>query len=87
MADKKEDPRVCVRCGHVGGENDSHCIKCGAPLINKCADEPGLISDGCTHVNRPDAAFCAKCGHPTVFHKEGLVPPFQPFHHSIMIQR
>ena len=87
MADKKKEKPTCIRCGHVGEENDKNCIKCGAPLINKCADEPGLVSKGCSHVNPPTAAFCSKCGHPTVFNQEGLVHPYQPTTYPIQISK
>ncbi|TCP29236.1 hypothetical protein EV207_11136 [Scopulibacillus darangshiensis] len=79
MADKKkEDIHQCVRCAHVSDDKDKYCTKCGAPLINRCSDEPGLVSKGCKHVNKPTAAFCAKCGEKTLFNKEGLVDPYQP---------
>jgi len=74
MADK-DDPRPCARCGYVNDKSHVYCIKCGAPLLNKCADEPGRIHKGCSFVNPPDAAFCAKCGFPTIFNKEGIVVP------------
>jgi len=86
MADKKKEPIACLRCQHIGDENDKHCVKCGAPLINRCGDEPGgLLSNGCSHVNRPDAAYCAKCGHPTLFHKEGLITPHQPIRYPVQV--
>ena len=84
MADN-EKPRPCARCGYVNDKNDSHCIKCGAPLLNKCADEPGRIHKGCSFVNKPEAAFCAKCGHPTIFHQEGIVQPYRPTQYPIRI--
>lgn len=74
MADN-EEPRQCARCGFVNEKSDNHCIKCGAPLLNKCTDEPGLLSKGCTFVNKPDAAYCAKCGQPTIFSKHGIATP------------
>lgn len=75
MSDEKEEVR-CVRCHHVAEEKEEYCIKCGAPLINRCSDAPGLLSKGCGKKNHPGAAYCAHCGSPTVFHKEGLVPKF-----------
>ncbi|MGV3487285.1 MAG: hypothetical protein ACO1OC_01690 [Tuberibacillus sp.] len=71
----QDEPRPCARCGYVNDKDHKNCIKCGAPLLNKCADEPGLIHKGCSFTNKPEAAFCAKCGHPTIFNKEGIVTP------------
>lgn len=76
MADQ-EEPRQCARCGSVNDSSYAHCIRCGAPLLNRCGDEPGMISKGCTFVNSPEAAFCAKCGHPTIFNQEGIVRAYQ----------
>lgn len=73
LADKKEKIYTCVRCWHVSNEGDKHCTQCGAPLINRCSDEPGLVSKGCKHINEPTAAFCAKCGEKTIFNHHGLV--------------
>lgn len=72
MADK-EEYLTCVRCGNITEKKDAYCIVCGAPLRNKCTDEPGLLSKGCKFVNVSTAAYCAKCGEPTVFNKLGLL--------------
>ncbi len=72
---KKEERHTCVRCGRLSDEGDKYCIFCGAPLINHCGDEPGLVSKGCKHINRKDAAFCAKCGYQTRFYLDGLIDP------------
>ncbi len=70
---KKMDP--CIRCSKVPSENDKYCNDCGAPLENRCSDEPGILKKGCRFVNPPDAAYCAKCGEPTMFHLHGLISP------------
>ena len=84
MSEKKELP-VCIRCHRTGGEKDRFCISCGAPLINRCSDEPGLVSKGCRHVNLPDASYCARCGEETTFKKAGLLTPFPQKKHHIRI--
>lgn len=78
MSDEQEEIR-CVRCNHVAAENEEYCIRCGAPLINRCTDSPGLLSKGCGKKNSTEASYCAHCGSPTTFHKEGLVPQFPSF--------
>lgn len=73
MAEKaKDEQRVCLRCSHVNGKH-AYCIKCGAPLVNRCLDEPGLLKKGCGKVNPSEAAFCSFCGEQTTFNKAGLV--------------
>jgi|GEM_PF-1261829 len=74
MADQKLPP-PCIRCGRVPGEKDRHCTACGAPVQNRCCDEPGLFKKGCSHVNEPNAAFCARCGEPTLYQLHGLITP------------
>jgi len=74
----EEEKRTCVRCAHVHGKEAQFCIKCGAPLINRCSDEKGLLDKGCRALNPPEAAYCQRCGQPTVFNKAGLVQPFNP---------
>lgn len=86
MGNKKEELPVCVRCRKTGEEKDRYCTACGAPLINRCSDDSGLVSKGCGFINQPHAAFCAKCGEETVFKKAGLVAPFIPKIHPIMIK-
>lgn len=75
MTDKDKPKKLvtCVRCAHITEETDEYCIRCGAPLHNRCTDEPGLLDKGCTKVNAADAAYCASCGQPTAFYKAGLV--------------
>lgn len=70
---KKNEPRSCVRCYQIANEKDQYCIKCGAPLINRCGDVNGKFHRGCSHINKEDAAFCAKCGYPTIFKQQGLL--------------
>lgn len=70
---EKEKKRTCVRCLYDHSEDDQYCIRCGAPLVNRCTDESGLLSKGCSKVNSPEAAYCSRCGQPTVFHRAGLV--------------
>ena len=77
MADE-EKTITCTRCGYEANEKEKHCVLCGAPLHNKCMDEPGKLHKGCGKKNDPHAAFCSVCGHPTLFHHHGLVTP----HHS-----
>jgi RNA polymerase subunit RPABC4/transcription elongation factor Spt4 len=66
----------CVRCRYMPEEKDKYCIRCGAPLINRCTDQKGLVHKGCNKVNRVDAAYCADCGSPTTFNLAGLVRPY-----------
>lgn len=68
----------CVRCGHQPDEKDKYCIRCGAPLKNKCTNDGGLLGDPCNTTNPPHAAFCARCGAPTLFKKEGLLISIYP---------
>lgn len=67
------EQKSCIRCGYIYEEKDKFCIKCSAPLQNKCTFDGGLFDDPCTKVNPQHAAFCASCGSPTVFYKEGLI--------------
>ncbi|GAA4828909.1 hypothetical protein GCM10023310_02310 [Paenibacillus vulneris] len=73
MSNKK--PVTCLRCSKTANENDKFCIDCGAPLQNRCSDEPGLLKKGCSYLNVQNAAFCAKCGEPTLFQLHGLITP------------
>lgn len=83
MAEKTEPPAPCIRCAKLPKDGDRYCTDCGAPLKNRCFDEPGLLKKGCTNVNSPTAAYCAKCGGPTLFLVHGLIrtanPPDDPF--------
>lgn len=72
---KKAELEPCIRCGKLPGENDKHCTDCGAPVQNRCFDEPGPLKKGCRHVNARSAAYCAKCGEPTLFLLHGLINP------------
>ncbi|NSL50925.1 hypothetical protein [Calidifontibacillus erzurumensis] len=72
MSDKKEE-KICKRCLFKADEKDQYCIRCGAPLINRCTDFKTGGKHYCGFVNRPDARYCAKCGHETVFKQYGLV--------------
>lgn len=74
MGNKKEEVR-CVRCLHLAEEKDRFCVRCGAPLINRCSNEKTLLSKGCSKVNRKDAAYCSSCGAPTIFYLAGLIEP------------
>lgn len=68
----KEEVR-CIRCNQLAEEKDKFCVKCGAPLINRCSEEKTLLSKGCSKVNRKNAAYCATCGAPTTFNLAGLI--------------
>lgn len=73
MSNKQQEP--CTRCNKIPNENDKYCTDCGAPLQNRCSDEPGLLKKGCSFLNKQDAAYCAKCGEPTMFLLHGLITP------------
>lgn len=75
MADEEKEKILCYRCGYQAEKGDKHCVLCGAPLENRCMDEPGLVHKGCGYKNEPHAAFCVKCGHPTTFNHHGIVTP------------
>lgn len=79
VASKSEEQLMCVRCQHVADKNEKYCIRCGAPLVNRCSDEKGLLGKGCTKINRQDAAYCSQCGEPTFFHKAGLIEGYSGF--------
>ncbi|AHD05287.1 hypothetical protein ERIC1_2c02230 [Paenibacillus larvae subsp. larvae DSM 25719] len=70
---KKAQLDPCIRCHKIPEETDRFCTGCGAPLQNRCSDEPGLLKKGCTHLNPRSAAYCSKCGLPTTFKLYGLV--------------
>ncbi|MDD9267761.1 zinc ribbon domain-containing protein [Paenibacillus sp. GCM10023248] len=72
MAEKNE-LQQCVRCKFVTEKEDRYCIKCGAPLKNRCTREKTLLHKGCSKVNKPDAKFCADCGTATIFNEWGLL--------------
>lgn len=72
---KKDELEPCLRCGKLPKENDRYCMDCGAPLQNRCFDEPGILGKGCRFVNSRTAAYCAKCGEPTLFNLHGLINP------------
>lgn len=74
MTNKKEEIR-CVRCHSIAEEKDRFCVRCGAPLFNRCSNGKTLLSKGCNKVNRREAAYCSSCGAPTVFYLAGLVEP------------
>ncbi|MBP1154327.1 hypothetical protein ACVKN2_001745 [Paenibacillus sp. PvR018] len=71
----EDEERLCVRCQYVNGKHQ-FCIKCGAPLVNRCTDEPGRLHKGCGKVNPADAAFCQSCGQSTTFYKAGLIQAY-----------
>jgi rRNA maturation endonuclease Nob1 len=73
MAEKKEELEPCIRCGAMPEKDDKYCIRCGAPLINRCTKKKSPLHKGCSKINRRDAAFCAACGSPTVFREAGLI--------------
>lgn len=75
MANEEKEKIVCHRCGYTAEKGDKHCVLCGAPLENRCMDEPGLVHSGCGAKNEPHAAFCVKCGYPTLFNHHGIVKP------------
>jgi hypothetical protein len=75
MSEKDKEHRVCMRCKHVN-DKIQYCIKCGAPLVNRCVDEPGLLEKGCGKANPSEAAYCQFCGQPTLFNKFGIVQPY-----------
>jgi len=73
LSDKKEEV-ICVRCSHVAEEKDQFCVKCGAPLVNRCSDSKTRRGKhGCGQINRPEALYCAKCGTETIFKQHGLL--------------
>ncbi|KRE93119.1 hypothetical protein ASG89_06335 [Paenibacillus sp. Soil766] len=72
MAEKNEQ-QTCVRCKYVAVKEDRYCIRCGAPLKNKCTKEKSLMHKGCYKVNKADAKFCADCGTETTFSQLGLI--------------
>ncbi|OCT14200.1 hypothetical protein A8709_25545 [Paenibacillus pectinilyticus] len=72
MADKDE-LQTCVRCKYVAVKEDKYCIRCGAPLKNRCTKEKSLMHKGCYKVNKADAKFCADCGTETTFNQLGLI--------------
>jgi len=78
MAAKSDPLPPCIRCSKLPAEGDKFCTDCGAPLQNRCFDEPGLLKKGCKHVNHRTAAYCAKCGGPTMFLMHGLVESTGP---------
>lgn len=69
----EKEKKSCIRCFYVAEEKDQYCIRCGAPLINRCSDLKTKGKHGCGHTNRSDAAYCAKCGCETIFKKQGLI--------------
>ncbi|HHY74779.1 MAG TPA: hypothetical protein GX497_16445 [Bacillus bacterium] len=70
----EEEKVTCVRCYQVAGDKDQYCVKCGAPLVNRCSDlKTAKGKHGCGHVNRPEALYCAKCGTETIFKQQGLL--------------
>lgn len=71
---KKAEINPCIRCKKLPGENDQYCTDCGAPVVNRCSDEPSLLSKGCNFINDPKAAYCSRCGEPTLFLLHGLIP-------------
>jgi len=75
---KKPERHPCIRCLRMPDENDLYCADCGAPVLNRCSDEPGILKKGCTFVNPPSAAYCVKCGEPTLFQIHGLIQPVYP---------
>ncbi len=83
---ENNEPPTCVRCQRQAAEKDKYCISCGAPLYNRCSDEPGLVSKGCKYVNHSEAAYCAKCGEETTFKKAGLISPFVQKNQQIHIK-
>jgi hypothetical protein len=70
MADSR---RTCIRCGCTGEPSDLYCTECGAPIVNRCMREEGLLNEACGHINPDHAAFCAKCGAETAFRRAGLI--------------
>ncbi|MEC0228323.1 double zinc ribbon domain-containing protein [Paenibacillus alba] len=71
MAEKSE-LQTCFRCQYVADKDDKYCIRCGAPLKNKCTKEKSLLHKGCSKVNKADAKFCSDCGTETTFSQWGL---------------
>ncbi|WP_274363483.1 hypothetical protein [Paenibacillus thermotolerans] len=78
MADANEKGNPCLRCGYEPDKKDQYCVACGAPVVNRCMDEGGLLNEPCNNVCGPNAAFCPKCGCKTAFNKAGLVPSPYP---------
>jgi RNA polymerase subunit RPABC4/transcription elongation factor Spt4 len=73
MAADKNELQTCVRCKYVAVKEDRFCIRCGAPLKNKCTKEKSLMHKGCYKVNKADAKYCADCGTETTFSQWGLI--------------
>ncbi|GFZ90368.1 hypothetical protein GCM10008018_40810 [Paenibacillus marchantiophytorum] len=71
MAEK--ELQTCVRCHYVADKEERYCIRCGAPLKNKCTKEKSLLHKGCSKVNKADAKFCSDCGTATIFSELGLI--------------
>ncbi|MDF2719498.1 MAG: hypothetical protein K0R28_6423 [Paenibacillus sp.] len=72
MAEQPEK-EPCVRCGHQPEKTDKYCVRCGAPLVNRCTKKRSPLHKGCSKVNKQDAAYCADCGTPTLFRESGLL--------------
>lgn len=73
VSEKEKEKIKCVKCSEEAEDKDQYCVKCGAPLINRCSDLKTKGKHGCGFVNRPDALYCAKCGAETVFKQKGLL--------------
>ena len=66
--------KSCRNCGRRSNEKNRYCPYCGAPLVNRCTNDGGLIGDPCRKTNPDDAAFCTSCGSHTAFYRAGLLP-------------
>lgn len=69
------DQKSCIRCRQTYKENDLFCISCGAPVINKCTFDGGLLDDPCTKINPHNAVFVQAVVPLLVSIKKGLLLP------------
>jgi hypothetical protein len=65
--------KPCIRCGRISEEKHKYCIRCGAPLVNRCTNDGGLLGEPCNKINKQNAVFCMECGTYTTFYKAGLL--------------
>ncbi|MEW9698883.1 zinc ribbon domain-containing protein [Paenibacillus sp. SI8] len=69
----EEELQTCVRCGFVADKEEKYCIKCGAPLKNRCTKKKTPLHGGCGKINKRDAKYCSDCGTETLFSDMGLL--------------
>jgi RNA polymerase subunit RPABC4/transcription elongation factor Spt4 len=67
--------KKCLKCGAETDSNDEEelfCSKCGAPVVNHCADY------NCVKLLKEDAKFCKYCGSSSIFNNFGLLDTDAP---------